>query len=107
MSVPWIPIAKVADVPEETGTLRVSHGGEAVCLYLVDDKVCATQDRCPHGNASLSEGYIVDGMIECPLHQGMFDIATGVVKTPPCTVNLITYPVKVEDGVIYLKEAGQ
>lgn len=104
MSGKWIPIAQVADVPEDTGALRVIHGGEAVCLYLLGDNVCATQDKCPHGNASLAEGYIVDDMIECPLHQGMFDIATGVVKTPPCTVNLTTYPVKIVDGTTYLEE---
>ncbi|WP_306396033.1 non-heme iron oxygenase ferredoxin subunit [Telluria beijingensis] len=106
MSATWIPIAKVADVPLETGTLRVAHGGEAVCLYLLGGDVRATQDKCPHGNASLSEGYIVDEMIECPLHQGLFDIATGEVRSPPCTVNLATYPVKVEDGVIYLEETA-
>ena len=104
MSRKWIPVAKVDDVPRETCTLRVNHGGEAVCLYLLKDKVYATQDKCTHGNASLSEGYIVDDMIECGLHQGMFDIATGVARTAPCTVNLTTYPVQVEDGVIYLEE---
>jgi anthranilate 1,2-dioxygenase ferredoxin subunit len=100
----WIAVANVVDIPEETGLLRVQYKGAAVCLYRLGDKACATQDQCPHGNASLSEGYIVDDMIECPLHQGMFDIASGEVRGPPCTENLATYPARIENGVIYLRE---
>ena len=105
MSDNWIKVALVSDISADTNTVRVDCGSEAVCLYQVDGKVSATQDRCPHGNASLAEGYIEDGMIECPLHQALFDIATGEVKSPPCTTNLRTYPVKVEDGAVYIKEA--
>jgi len=79
---------------------------EAVCLYALGERVYATQDRCPHGNASLSEGYIEDCLIECPLHQGLFDIETGKPKGPPVTTDLKCYEVKVNDGTVYLRTAG-
>ncbi len=65
----WKPVAMVSDISPDTGTLRVMHEGEGVCLYNLQGDICATQDRCPHGNASLADGYLEDGTIECPLHQ--------------------------------------
>jgi hypothetical protein len=39
VSPTWISTIKVAHVPEETGGLWVSHGGESICLYLDNGKV--------------------------------------------------------------------
>ncbi|MNQ30622.1 Anthranilate 1,2-dioxygenase ferredoxin subunit [compost metagenome] len=99
----WKPVALVADISPDTGTLRVVHEGEGVCLYKLPDDICATQDRCPHGNASLADGYLEDGTIECPLHQGVFDIRTGKPQCPPVTTDLRRYEVRVEADTIYLK----
>ena len=71
--------------------------------YDLQGEICATQDRCPHGNASLADGYLEDGTIECPLHQGVFDIRSGKPKCPPVTTDLRRYEVKVDGDVIYLK----
>ena len=78
-----------------------SHAG--VGLYDLQGEICATQDRCPHGNASLADGYVEDGTIECPLHQGVFDIRTGKPQCPPVTTDLRRYEVRVEANTIYLK----
>ena len=99
----WILAAQADDISPDTNTLRVVINGEAVCLYQLEDgSVHATQDRCTHGNASLADGYIEDGLIECPLHQGCFDIRTGKARTAPCTIDLKTYAVKVEGDTIYV-----
>ncbi|MBL8383257.1 MAG: non-heme iron oxygenase ferredoxin subunit [Burkholderiales bacterium] len=99
----WTEVARAADVPEE-GTLPVNVGGEPVCLYNLGGEIFATHDICSHGNANLSEGFIVEGQIECPFHQGMFDIRTGEATAAPCTVPIRTYPTKVENGVVWLKK---
>ena len=98
----WTQVAAKADVPED-GTYPVNFIGEPVCLYNVDGEIFATHDICTHGNANLSEGFVVSGHIECPFHQGMFDIRTGAASAAPCTVALKTYPVKVEHDVVWLK----
>jgi naphthalene 1,2-dioxygenase ferredoxin component len=100
----WTEVANAADVPDQ-GTLPVNLGGEPVCLYNLDGAIYATHDICSHGNANLSEGFVVDGQIECPFHQGLFDIKTGEATAAPCTVAIRTYPVKVENGVVWLKPA--
>lgn len=45
----------------------------------------------------------MDGEIECPMHQGIFDIKTGKAKSPPACVDLKTYPVKSEEGNIFIQ----
>jgi 3-phenylpropionate/trans-cinnamate dioxygenase ferredoxin subunit len=40
--------------------------------------------------------------VECPLHQGRFDIPSGKAKSAPVCVHLKTYPVRVEDGEVLL-----
>lgn len=100
----WKAVASVEDIPAETGTLKVVVDGEAVCLYLIDGRIYATQDKCPHGNASLAEGYLEDGKIECPLHQGVFDVMTGKPLCPPVTTDIKTYAVRVEDNQILICE---
>ena len=99
----WTQVADAADVPDQ-GTLPVNLSGDPVCLYNLDGAIYATHDICSHGNANLSEGFIVEGQIECPFHQGMFDIKTGEATAAPCTVAVRTYPVKVENGVVWLKK---
>ncbi len=99
----WAEIANVADVPEQ-GTLLVSFGGEPVCLYKIDGRIHATHDTCTHGHASLADGFIVDdGLIECPLHQGTFDIASGRAVGLPCVEDIRVYEVRIEDGKVFLK----
>ena len=103
MSENWIKIASVSDVPEG-GTLLVNLHAEPVCLYNVGGKILATHDTCTHGHASLADGFIDGGEIECPLHQGRFDIATGKAVGVPCTEDIRTYDVKVENGAVLIKD---
>lgn len=99
----WVRVAAAADVPED-GTLPVRFRGEPVCLYNFGGRIYATHDRCTHEEASLADGFIVDGKIECPLHQGMFDIATGKAVAEPCTIDLKVYLTKVKDGQVLLAD---
>lgn len=99
----WIEAASNDDVPEQ-GTLQVNCGSDSICLYKLGGAVYATQDECSHGSASLSEGFIVeDGLIECPLHQGSFDIKTGRAVSVPCKDDIRVYPVKIENGKVYVQ----
>ena len=96
----WIRVAAVGDVPEGS-TRQVEAGGEPVCLYNIGGTICATHDTCTHEQASLSEGFLVDGgLIECPLHQALFDVRTGKAKTPPATEDLRVYAVRVKGDEI-------
>lgn len=99
----WTPTANYDAVPED-GTLAVATGGLDICLYKIDGVIFATDNKCTHGDADLSDGLILDScLIECPLHEGTFDIRTGKAVGAPCTIGIQTHEARVESGVIYLK----
>jgi nitrite reductase/ring-hydroxylating ferredoxin subunit len=98
----WIDACAQDDVPLD-GTLLVHVNGEPVCLYNVGGEVFATHDRCTHSSASLADGFITAGMIECPIHSGLFDIRSGKALTAPCTIDLKVYPVRVQNGRVQVQ----
>jgi len=102
MNENWIQVADASDVPED-GTLLVNLGVEPVCLYNLGGKIFATHDTCTHGQASLADGFIEGEEIECPLHQGSSHRDRKAVGVP-CTEDIRTYAVKIENGAVLLKE---
>jgi nitrite reductase/ring-hydroxylating ferredoxin subunit len=103
MASGWIEVAKQDEVPEG-GTFPVRVNGEAVCLYNLEGTLYATHDVCTHGQASLADGFMLEeGLIECPLHQGTFDIKTGKAVGAPCKVDIKIFEVKVENGAVFVK----
>lgn len=100
-----IELCRVDDV-EEGGTLQVDAGDFELAVYRVDGEFYVTDDKCTHGPGSLSEGFLDGCIIECDFHNGAFDIRTGEVVAPPCTVPLKTYNVTVEDGKLFIDAPG-
>lgn len=94
--VTWTRAASLADLnPDEPMGLMLE--GRAVALYLVGDEVVALDDICPHqSDIRLSEGWIEDGMIVCPMHQSQFDLTTGRCQSPPANEDLSRYPTRIE-----------
>ena len=71
-----------------------------LALYRVEKEIFATDNRCTHGLAPLCDGYLDGHIIECPMHQGRFDVRTGRCVAAPVTKELRTYPVRVVDGFV-------
>ncbi|MBY4868267.1 non-heme iron oxygenase ferredoxin subunit [Burkholderia sp. Bp9017] len=95
----YIFAAKLTDLVEDE-PLPVTIGDERIALYLLDGSVHATHNVCTHQFALLSDGYMEDGCIECPLHQGRFDIRTGAAMCAPATTPVRVYDVRVEGDSI-------
>lgn len=103
-------VATLADL--EPGTPhRVEVDGEPVALVRLDDGassdgghpvVKAVHDTCSHQEASLSEGEIWDGEIECFLHGSTFSLDTGAPSCLPATTPVPTYAVTVEGDDVYV-----
>ena len=97
----WTDAAAEADVPDDDVT-SVAAGGVELALYGVEGEVFATASLCTHGNARLCDGFLEGHEIECPLHQGKFDIRNGRATCEPATEAVRTYPVKIENGRVYV-----
>ncbi|QIE27293.1 Naphthalene 1,2-dioxygenase system, ferredoxin component (plasmid) [Caballeronia sp. SBC1] len=76
---------------------------EQIALYLVDGEVYATHNVCTHQFALLSDGFLEDGCIECPLHQGKFDVRTGAALCAPTTAPIRTYKIQIEKGAVMVE----
>jgi len=97
----WTDVAAVADV-FEGAAIAVTPQGQEIALYNVEGAIYATQNVCSHGNANLCDGYLEGFEIECPFHQGRFDVRTGQATLLPCTEPVKIWPVKIEGGRVFL-----
>jgi MocE subfamily Rieske [2Fe-2S] domain protein len=73
-----------------------------LAIYRAKGQFYATQDVCTHEHAYLSDGVVVDCVVECPFHQGRFDVRTGGALGAPVIVPLKTFPVRIVNGRIYV-----
>lgn len=78
----------------------IEFKNKAICLVYHRGKVGAIDDNCPHQQASLSLGRLVNGYVYCPWHKIGFHFATGEALN--YTVNAKSYPVKVKEDGIYI-----
>jgi nitrite reductase/ring-hydroxylating ferredoxin subunit len=97
--VVWHPVAALSDFGDRA-VIPGRAGERDLALYRVAGTVYATQARCTHQDVALAGGEVVEGYIECPAHYGLFEIATGRAQGAPVCRDLVTYPVRVEDGRI-------
>jgi 3-phenylpropionate/trans-cinnamate dioxygenase ferredoxin subunit len=98
----WHRVTELEKLELETPfALRV--GAEQVCVVRMPDGLFALNDVCTHEYALLSDGYFEDGKLECPLHQACFEVRTGKALNEPASVDVVTYPTKVEDGVVFVE----
>ncbi len=92
----WTDALAAADLSADDVT-AVTVAGREIALYRVGDEVFATDNLCTHGPGRLCDGFLLDHEIECPLHQGRFDVCTGQAMCAPLTENIRTYPVRIEN----------
>ena len=98
----WLEVATIDELLQGAGT-RVDIGDDRIALFRIGSDVYAIGDRCSHAEASLSEGDVFDGEVECPRHGSAFDLITGEPHALPATKPVPVYETKVEDGTVYLR----
>jgi nitrite reductase/ring-hydroxylating ferredoxin subunit len=91
-----------ADAPQ-----RVVVNNVAYAVFNLDGRFYVTQDKCTHGPGSLAEGLVIGCEVECPFHQGRFDIPTGRATAAPCTRPLRVWTVHVSDGRLFIDPSEQ
>jgi len=82
--------------------VRVDVAGHRIALFRLGDDVYAIGDRCSHAEASLADGEVFDGSVECPKHGSEFDIRTGESGSLPATRPVPVYTVDVDGSDVYV-----
>lgn len=99
----WVRACAAEDVDEDD-VIGVVIDGEAYAIYQSEDRVFYASDgACTHQRALLCDGLVMDGVIECPKHNGRFDYRTGRALGAPVVKDLRTYHTKVEDDGVYIQ----
>jgi len=112
----FVPVAKSSEIKD--GTMKqVNVQGHDLLIAQVGGKYYATDNRCPHMGANLSQGKLEGTVVTCPRHGSQFDLQNGSVvrwlkgsgivssmtKALKGDKGLATYKVKTEGGSIMVE----
>ena len=104
----WYAACRVEDAVQDGGVC-VKYGEQQIALFYFTrrNEWYATQNECPHRKQmALSRGLLGasgdDPKIACPFHKKTFSLVTGECLTGDECPSLLTYPVKVENGLVYI-----
>jgi MocE subfamily Rieske [2Fe-2S] domain protein len=98
----WVEVCAADDLDEED-VVGLEYKGKTYAVYrLVGNDYYATDGLCTHERESLAGGLVIDGCIECPKHNGRFDIVTGKAVRRPVREDINTYPAERRGDQIYI-----
>lgn len=100
----WIDVGGLEDIPRQGARVLKSPAGCIAVFRTAADEVYALDDKCPHSEGPLSQGIVHGAHVTCPLHNWVFDLATGQAQGAD-EGRVRTYPLKLEAGRILL-DAG-
>jgi naphthalene 1,2-dioxygenase system ferredoxin subunit len=99
----WEAVGSLDEVADG-GLLQSMVGEEEIVLCRVGSNVFALHNWCTHADARLSEGRLEGHELECPLHEGKFDVRDGKALCAPLDTDIRIFPVRVVGNVIEAKE---
>ena len=101
----WKQVCTLEDIPR-LGSRVVRHEEDCgvidSAIFRTQGEVFALRNKCPHKGGPLSEGIVHGKQVTCPLHGWKLYLETGEAVAPDvgCARR---YPVKVEDGVVFIQ----
>ena len=98
-------VCGVEEIPSGEARLvgrAVVGTGDDIAVFNDEGRFHALDDTCTHALASLSEGWVEDGTVECPLHAARFSLTTGEALSLPAVTAARCHRVEVRDGRVWL-----
>jgi 3-phenylpropionate/trans-cinnamate dioxygenase ferredoxin subunit len=99
----WVDVAKVDELPPGQRRI-VSVDDVLIAVFNLNGQFYAIEDVCTHDGGPLAEGPVEGDQVVCPRHGARFCIRTGAALTPPAYEPVTTFPVRVENGVVQVKD---
>lgn len=98
----WVDVADVDDI-ELDDVMRFDHADATYAVYrTADGRFSASQGLCTHAQVHLCDGFVIGDVIECPKHNGRFDVFSGRAKGAPAVTDLRVFATRVLDGRLQL-----
>lgn len=100
---PGQPVAVARGDELKPDQMKLLHlDGKRIVLARTQGGYAAFDDHCSHRGASLADGVLICGKVQCLWHGSRFDVHTGGVENGPADKPISTYPVDVRDGQVWL-----
>lgn len=94
----WVPVCKTTELGR-ADVLRFDYGKKTFAIYRDEaGTLFSTDGICTHGNVHLANGLVKGGIIECPKHNGRFNLVDGSPARTPVCRGLATFPIKDRNG---------
>jgi nitrite reductase (NADH) small subunit len=101
----WVRLCAAGEAPQPGKVMEGEVEGVAVCLANVRGELSALDNRCPHRDGPLGQGWIEGDTVICPWHSWAFHVKTGLSEYP-ADEQVTVFPVRV-DGNDVLVEMTQ
>jgi len=99
----WVSVARVAEL--EPGARKIIDvDGSQIVVFNLEGKYYAIEDVCTHDGGQLTGGEVEGDQIICPRHGARFCIRTGTALTAPAYEATATFPVRIENGEIQVRD---
>ena len=96
-----IKVANKSEIKEGQGKL-VNFQNKEIAIFTIGGQFFAIDNSCLHKGGSLSEGFLEETSVTCPLHGWQFDLKTGQ-NIMPGIGKLNTYKVIVENEEVFIE----
>lgn len=99
----WIDVCKT-DALTDRENIIVDVEGTVIAIFKIDGQFYAIEDVCTHDGAEIASGELVGDEIICPRHGARFCVKTGAVKCAPAYEDIETFPVRVENDRLQVRD---
>lgn len=101
----WEAVASLDEL-DDGALLQSMVGNIEIVLCRIGGQVFALDGWCSHADARLCEGSLHGYELQCPLHEGRFDVRNGRATCDPASVDVRTFPVRIAGNTVYSKVEG-
>jgi 3-phenylpropionate/trans-cinnamate dioxygenase ferredoxin subunit len=99
----WVDVAR-ADQISAGEPVHVEVDGTGIAVFKLDQAFYAIEDVCTHDGGKLTGGCVENDVIVCPRHGARFSIRTGEALTAPAYEPTATFPVRIENGMVQVRD---
>lgn len=99
----WVDVA-AAEAVADGENIVVEVDGVDVAVFKIEGQFYAIEDVCTHDGAEIASGELDGDEIICPRHGARFCVKTGAVKCAPAYEDIETFPIRIKQGRVQVKD---
>ena len=99
----WVDVAKAEEIPIGH-PVHIEIDGAGIAVFKLGEDFFAIEDVCTHDGGKLTGGCVENDQIICPRHGARFSIMTGEALSAPAYEPTATFPVRVENGMVQVRD---